>query len=66
MIGIAAAIAVLTCFVYPPLGPLAMVLTANLYLWRGRAEIRRQQRAREAKARERAEREFIAAMKSLG
>jgi hypothetical protein len=47
---------------YPPAGPLAIVVTVNLLLWRRRAARLRAQRDRaRARTRERRSREFIAA-----
>ena len=62
---IGALVALLLLFACPALGPLPIVLAVNLYIWRRRAAIVREQRARQALARARAEarreRERIAA-----
>ena len=73
MVGIAALVALLVLFAYPPLVPLVMVATVSLFLWRSRAATldtdRLSARARDqedrARAEERRERELIQALRSL-
>jgi hypothetical protein len=47
MVGVGALVALLLLFAFPSLGPLPIVLAVNLYLWRRRAAIVREQRARQ-------------------
>jgi hypothetical protein len=53
--GIGALVALLLLFACPAFGPVGIVLAVNLYLWGRRAAIVREQRARQAVARARAE-----------
>lgn len=73
MVGIAALVSLLLLFAYPPVAPLAIVSTVNLFLWRQRramlradhALLRADQARARARAEERRRRELILAMKSL-